>query len=483
MTDIVDQRAVDQAGMLRRRELSATELLDAHLARIDAVNPAVNAIVTLVPDVAVEMARAADRRLAEGGSIPLLTGLPVTHKDLHETKGIRTTFGSPTYADFVPTRSALIVDRMQTAGAVTVGKTNTPQHGAGSQTFNEVFGVTRNPWNLDLTPGGSSGGAGVAVATGMCALADGSDYGASLRNPASFTNTVGFRPSPGRIPSWPTRDAWWTQSVQGPMARTVEDISLFMAAIAGPDGRVPISIEQDPSLFAAPLAADWAGIPLAWSDDLGGLPIDPVVTDTLRAARSVLTEIGFAVTEASPDFRGAEESFKTWRGYYFAKNFGDALDKAPESFKDTIHWNVEYGRSLSGEDIGRAAETRTRLRNRVVNFLDEHRFLAIPTTSVPPFPIEQEYPTHIGGIEMDNYTSWFATCYYISVCELPAISVPAGFTPDGLPVGLQIVGRHHGDLDVLRAAFAFQQATEWWKARPPVVTDSKNQDARSKIQE
>ncbi len=469
MPGVTDLRAVDQAGMLRRREISAVELLDAHLQRIERLNDDLNAIVTLVPDIALEMARKADDLLRAEGVAPLLTGLPVAHKDLHETRGIRTTFGSPAYADFVPTRTTLIVERMQDAGAVTLGKTNTPQHGAGSQTFNEVFGVTRNPWNLDLTPGGSSGGAAVAISAGMVALADGSDYGASLRNPASFTNTVGFRPSPGRIPSWPTRDAWWTHSVHGPIARTVEDVALFMAAVAGPDERIPISIEQDPSMFATPLSADWTGIPMAWSDDLGGLPIDPVVTEALQPARAVLESLGFAVADANPDFKGAEESFRVWRGYYYAKNFGEAVRKNPEVYKETIRWNVEYGSGLTAADLGRAATTHTTLRDRVIRFLDTYRFLAIPTSAVPPFPITQEYPTHINGIAMDNYTSWFASCYYISECELPAISIPAGFTPDGLPVGLQIVGRHHADLDVLRAAFAFQQATELWKRPPPVV--------------
>lgn len=304
MTDLVEMRAVDHAAMLRRREISARELLNAHLERIEAINPELNAIVTLVPDIAKQMASDADEALARGGVVPLLTGLPVSHKDLHETAGIRTTFGSPAYEHFVPKRNTLIVDRMQKAGAVTIGKTNTPQHGAGSQTFNEVFGVTRNPWNTDLTPGGSSGGAGVAVATGMSSLADGSDFGVSLRNPASFTNTVGFRPSPGRIPSWPTKDAWWTRSVHGPMARTVEDIALFMAATAGPDPRIPISIKEEGSLFAFPLAADWRGVPIAWSDDLGGLPIDPVVTAALQPVRAVLGDLGFVVNDACPNFSG-----------------------------------------------------------------------------------------------------------------------------------------------------------------------------------
>jgi amidase len=454
--------------MLRRREISAVELLDAHLDQIERTNPELNAIVTLVPDIAREMARRADQCLAERGVVPLLTGLPVAHKDLHETKGILTTFGSPIYRKYVPTRNALIVERMQNAGAVTVGKTNTPQHGAGSQTFNEVFGTTRNPWNPEYTPGGSSGGAGVAVAASMVSLADGSDYGASLRNPASFTNTVGFRPSPGRIPSWPSKDVWSTHSVHGPMARTVEDIGLFMAATAGPDSRVPISIEEPGETFATTLHSDWEGVPLAWSDDLGGLPIDPVVTAALQPARAVLEEIGFNLTDASPDFSGAEESFQVWRAYTYAREFGEAVAKDPDSYKDTIIWNTEKGLGLTAADIGRAAEARTRLYNRVTRFLDEHRFLAIPTSAVPPFPISVEYPTEINGVAMGNYTSWFATCYYISAVGLPAISVPAGFTGDGLPVGLQIVGRHHADLDVLQAAFAFQQATMLWKQRPPI---------------
>lgn len=470
MTDLVHLRAVDHAAMLRRKEISARELLEAHLTQIEATNQGINAIVTLVPDIAREMADAADRVLADGGSVPLLTGIPVAHKDLHETKGIRTTFGSPVYSSFIPTRNTLIVQRMQDAGAVTLGKTNTPQHGAGSQTFNEVFGVTRNPWNLDYTPGGSSGGAGAALAAGMVSLADGSDYGASLRNPASFTNTVGFRPSPGRIPSWPTQDAWWTHSVHGPMARTVEDIALFMAAVAGPDDRVPVSIERPGSEFATPLAADWTDVAIAWSTDLGGLPIDPVVTGALEPARAVLEDIGFAVTDTSPDFSGAEESFKVWRGYAYARQFAAAIERDPGAYKDTIVWNTEYGLGLTATDLGDAAVLRTRLRERVLRFFDTYRFLAIPTSAVPPFPVTVEYPTEIDGVAMDDYTSWFASCYYISAVELPAISIPAGFTDDGLPVGLQIVGRHRGDLDVLKAAFAFQQATELWRRTPTMVS-------------
>lgn len=445
------------------------ELLDAHLARIDAVNPGLNAIVTLTTDIARERAGVADARLAGGGAIPLLTGLPVAHKDTHETAGIRTTFGSPVYRNYVPTRNALVVQRQLDAGAVTVGKTNTPQHGAGSQTFNEVFGLTRNPWDPGRTPGGSTGGGAVAVATGMAALADGSDHGASLRNPASFTNTVGFRPSPGRIPVWPTKDAWATHSVPGPIARTVEDVALFMTATAGPDPRIPVAIERSASEFAVPLQMDWTGTPLGWSDHPAALPIDPIVTRTLAGARSTLGEIGFLVDDAAPKLDGADEVFAVQRGLVFAREFGDAVRKDPDAYKATIHANVEFGLSLTPERIARATEMKTRLRNRVLRFLDRYPFLALPAAAVPPFPVDVEYPTEIDGEPMNDYTSWFGCCSIISALELPAISVPAGFTDDGLPVGLQIVGRHHADIDVLKAAFAFQQATELWRRTPHVL--------------
>ena len=274
--------ATELARRMRQREVSCEEVMRAHLAQIDRINPQVNAIVTLLPDRAIDGARAADRRLQRGEPVGALHGLPVAHKDLVATKGIRTTFGSPIYQDFVPDVDAVLVERLRAAGAILIGKTNTPEFGAGSQTFNPVFGATRNPWDLTKTCGGSSGGAAAALACGMLPIADGSDLGGSLRNPASFCNVVGFRPSAGRVPSWPAFNAWFTLSVLGPMARTVEDLALMLTAIAGPDPRAPISIAEPGSVFARPLHRDFRGVKVAWSRDLGGLPLDPGIARCCR---------------------------------------------------------------------------------------------------------------------------------------------------------------------------------------------------------
>src|SRR5215210_8167233 len=267
-------RATELARGIRTRELSVLEVMEAHLAQIERVNNEVNAIVTLTAEEAVNRARAADEALARGEEVGPLCGLPVAHKDLSPTRGVRTTFGSLVYRDFVPDRDALIVERLKEAGAISVGKTNTPEFGAGSQTFNEVFGETLNPYDVTRTCGGSSGGAAVALACGMVPLADGSDMGGSLRNPASFCNVVGFRPSPGRVPSWPTTNAWQDLSVEGPMGRTVEDAALLLSAIAGPDARVPTSRAEPGSVFAPPLHADLGEAVVAWAPSAGGtMPI------------------------------------------------------------------------------------------------------------------------------------------------------------------------------------------------------------------
>jgi amidase len=472
--DLCFRPAFELARMIRAREISCTELMQAHLAQIERVNPVVNAIVTLAPEPALQAARDADAALAQGRApgpeqAPLF-GLPVAHKDLALTKGMRTTFGSPIYRDFVPDQSSLIVERLQQAGAITIGKTNTPEFGAGSQTFNTVFGATRNPWDTSKTCGGSSGGAAVALACGMVPIADGSDLGGSLRNPASFCNVAGFRPSAGRVPAWPTLNTWFGLSVVGPMARTVADLALQLTAIAGPDARAPTSIEQPGSLFAARLTRDFRGVKVGWSPTLGGLPVERAVLAALEAQREALADMGLIVEEADPDFTDAEEIFQVLRAHSFEANYGSLLASHRAQMKDTVIWNIEQGAALTGAKVGRAEVLRTALYHRMRRFMEQYAFLLAPVVQVLPFDVSQPYVTQIEGQPMQTYLDWMKSCYFVSVTGLPAASIPCGFSQSGLPVGMQIVGRHHDDFGVLQLAHAFEQRTQFWKTRPPVVT-------------
>jgi amidase len=461
--------ATELARCIRAKDLSAKEVMEAHLAQIERVNPKVNAIVTLLPEKALEQASAADENLARGKYAGPLHGLPIAHKDLVPTRGIRTTSGSLAFRDFVPQVDGLIVERLKQAGAITIGKTNTPEFGAGSQTFNEVFGETLNPYDTSKTCGGSSGGAAVALACGMLPIADGSDMGGSLRNPASFCNVVGFRPSPGRVPVWPDFVGWFPLTVQGPMARTVQDTALMLSTIAGPDPRSPIAITQPGSLFSRPLERDFKGVRVAWSRDLGGLPVDSLVTATIEGQRHVFNLLGCAIEDEEPDFRDADEAFKVWRAWRFELAFVELLETYRDQLKDTVIWNIEEGMKLTGPQIGRAERKRTEIYHRMRKFMETYEFLILPVSQVPPFDVNQRYVTEINGVKMDTYIDWMKSCYYITVTGLPSISVPCGFTPDGLPVGVQIVGRHQDDLGVLQLAYAFEQATGFWKQRPPVV--------------
>ena len=448
--------ASQQARLLRTKALSAREIVAAHLAQIARLNPQLNAIVTLTAEHAESQALRADESVARGEFLGPLHGLPVGHKDLHETKGIRTTFGSPIFKDYVPNFSTLMIERMQAAGAITLGKTNTPEFGAGSQTFNPVFGATRNPWDVTKTCGGSSGGSAVALATGMLALADGSDVGGSLRNPASFCSIVGFRSSPGRVPVVPARSAWNTLNIAGPMARTVEDVALCLSAMAGPDPRSPLSIHEPGARFAQPLDRDCKGIRIAWCDHFAGLPFDPRVRDVVNAQRQTFESLGCITEEAAPDFSGADESFKSLRALNFFLQIGNAPGPHRELMKQTVVEEIERGTRLTVSEIAAAELQRSRLFVRLAQFMEAYDFLVLPTVQVPPFDIEQEYVSEIAGVKMESYIDWMRSCYYISLTTLPAISVPAGFTPEGLPVGLQIVGRSQDDWGVLQLAHAFE---------------------------
>lgn len=458
--EICQLTAVEMAARIRAKDLSAHELVSAHLEQIERVNPRVNAIVTLVPEQAQERARLADEALARGEETGPLHGLPIAHKDLQPTRGIRTTFGSRIYKDFVPQFDSLLVERVRDAGAILLGKTNVPEFGAGSQTFNEVFGATLNPYDLGKTCGGSSGGAAVALACRMLPIADGSDLGGSLRNPASFCDVVGFRPSPGRVPAWPNALGWSTLSVEGPMARTVSDAAFFLSALAGPDARSPISIEEPGTKFAGPLERDFRGVRVAWWKDLGGLPVDPRVREVVDAQCRIFESLGCIVEQAEPGFAGADETFKTLRfamSHLASVAFPDRM-KNRELVKDTILWETDLGHKLTGADVMLAEMKRTEIFHRMRHFLEQYEFFVLPVTQVPPFDVHQHHPTEIAGVKMETYIDWMKSCYYISLTASPAISVPAGFTPEGLPVGIQIVGRHRDDWGVLQMAHAFEQA-------------------------
>ena len=443
--------------------------MQAHLAQIERVNPKVNAIVTLVDESALKQADEADEALAQRRNMGPLHGLPIAHKDLVPTKGILTTYGSPIYADHVPDEDGLIIKRMREAGAITLGKTNVPEFGAGSQTYNEIFGATLNPYDLSKTCGGSSGGAAAALACGMVPIADGSDTGGSLRNPGNFCNVIGFRTSPGRVPVWPSDAAWFPISVQGPMARTVEDTALLLSTMAGPDPRSPIAIAEPGEPFRQSLERDFNGVRIAWSQDLGGLPVDSRVTNVLSAQRTVFEDLGCQVDDDEPDFSDADEVFKVWRAWRMEKKFGDLLQTHRNQIKETVIWDAEQGMKLTGPQIGRVEGKRTELYHHVREFMQHYEYLVLPVNQVPPFDVTQPYVTEIEGTKMETYIDWMKSCYFITVTGLPAISVPAGFTEDGLSVGVQIVGRHQDDLGVLQLAHAFEQATGYWKSKPAVA--------------
>jgi amidase len=458
--------ATKLARMIRTRKVSATEVVRAFIARIEEVNPKVNAIVTFLPEQALKRAKALDRKGAAGGP---LAGLPIAHKDIVPTKGIRTTFGSPIYRDHVPAEDHVIVERLRDAGAILLGKTNTPEFATGAQTFNPIFGATRNPYDLSKTSGGSSGGAAAAVASGMLPFADGSDLGSSLRNPASFCNVVGFRPTPGRVPNWPFPNAWDTLWSLGPIARTAEDAALLLSAMAGPDPRSPTTHAEPGAVFARTLARDFRKVRVAWSRDLAGaFPVDARVTRVLEPARRVLESMGCIVEEAAPDLSDADEAFQVQRAVGFVEAYGELLKTKRALMKDTVAWNIEQGLGLDAARIAHANVLRSRVFHTMRTFLERYEFLLLPTVQVPPFSIEEPYVTEINGVKLGNYMEWMKSNYLITATTHPAISVPAAFTDDGLPVGLQIVGRYRDDFGVLQLAHAFEGATGVWKRRPAI---------------
>lgn len=456
--DLDGRTAVELAGLIRTRAVSALEVVEAHLRRIEERNPEVNAIVTLVGERALAAAAEADAALARGEAVGPLHGLPVAHKDSVLTAGIRTTFGSPIHADLVPDEDALLAIRAREAGAILLGKTNLPEFGAGSHTFNPVFGPTRNPHDLSRSAGGSSGGAAAALATEMVALADGSDLGGSLRNPAAFCGVVGFRPSAGRVPSVPSDEPGQTLGVLGPMGRTVEDVALYLSVLAGPDGRDPISRPEPGSDFAPPLEADLGRLRVAWAPGCGGtMPVEPEIVAAVDGCRGSFDALGCRVEEAFPDLAGAREAFLTLRAEGMVRRLGPLLEKERARMKETVIWNIEQGLAATDADRARARAIQQELDRRTAAFFARFDALVLPVTQVSPFPIELEYPTEVAGVPMETYVDWMESCWCITMTGGAAISVPCGTTPDGLPVGLQIVGAPGNDLGVLRLAHAFER--------------------------
>jgi amidase len=444
-SDICFLTAVEMAGLIRRKKLSAREVMAAHLKQIERVNPKVNAIVTLIAERATANAGKADEAQARGAVLGPLHGLPAAHKDLHDTAGVRTTYGSRIFKDNIPKQDAMIVERIAKAGAIAVGKSNTPEFGDGSQTFNEVFGATKNPYDLTKTCGGSSGGGAVSLACGLVPIAEGSDSGGSLRNPPAFCNVVGLRPAPGRVATAAQGNAWSTISVQGPMGRTVSDVALLLSVLAGPDPRCPIAIDEPGSGFAANLERNFKGARVAWFKNVGGIPFDPRILSVVNAQRKVFETLGCIVEEAEPDWTGAHEGYDILRAWGYATSQAENVRLHRDLVKDTIIWEFERGSKLTGADIARALALRSRAWDRMRVFQEKYEYFITPTTQVLPFDVTQPYPTEIAGVRMSTYIEWQKSCILISALENPALSVPCGFTDEGLPVGLQIVGRHRDE--------------------------------------
>lgn len=466
--DLICLTAVDAVRLLRAGKVSPLELVDAALARIQAVDPAVNALPTLCP----ERARDAARRAMEGrGDVAApgwLAGLPLVVKDLTDVKGVRTTYGSPLFADNIPVRTDAAIDALEARDGVVLGKSNTPEWGAGANTFNDVFGVTRNPWNTALTCGGSSGGSAVAVATGMAWLATGSDLGGSLRTPASFCGVVGLRPTPGRVPRGPAREPWGTLWVEGPMARTVADVALMLDAFSRPDVRDPIALEPPAAPFLSSAERPRAPRRVAWSPDLGLGPVDAEVAALCARAIRRYEDAGAVVEEVRLDLSAAREAFQTLRAASFATTMGPLLDHRREHLKPEVVWNIEKGRALTMADIARAERLRARVFEKVSDVLTGFDLLACPTAIVPPFPVEQRWVDEVNGVTFDNYVDWLAITFAITLTSCPALSLPAGRTVTGLPVGLQLIGRPRGEAALLGQA-ALLEAMLDKRCRLPVT--------------
>lgn len=466
MNELVYLDAVELAAMIRSREVSAVELLEAHLDRIHALNPAINAVVTLDEEGARAAAADADRALAAGASVGPLHGLPIAFKDTARTRGLRTTFGHPRYADHLPDDDDPHVRSILAAGAIRLGKTNVPEHAAGSHTVNRVFGATRNPYDLSRSAGGSSGGAAASLAAGFQPIADGSDMGGSLRNPASFCNVVGLRPTPGLVPDDGPND-FFTLGVVGPMGRTARDTALLLGvmSVAPTSARFVAEVES-----AGCNGEDFRGLRVAFAPTLGGrVPVEREVLDVVERQAQLLEELGADVELACPNLDGSDEAFRTLRAAAFDSLWGDELAADPDLFTSFLAGNIRDGARLTGRDVVRAEEIVTRLARRADEFFGRYDLVIAPAAQVAPFPIELDFPTVVDGQQLETYLDWMRAAYLFTPLGIPGLSVPAGFTPSGLPVGLQMLTRRGSDVRLLRLAAAVEHVSPLGSRHPEGV--------------
>lgn len=467
-TTLINETATSLKQLILKRSITPLDLLDALEARIAQVDPIVNAMPTVCFERARDHARKIIDKPPEQQGI--LCGLPVAIKDLEPVAGVRSTWGSPIYADFIPTASDCLVETVEQNDGVIYAKTNTPEFGAGANTFNEVFGATVNPWNTSRSCAGSSGGSAVALATGMAWLASGSDLGGSLRNPASFCSVVGFRPSPGRVAHGPARAGAYPADlggmpndpfgVAGPMARNVEDLALLLDAMVGFHTADMISLPKEANSFVDAVASRTLPKRIAFSPDLGITPVDPEIAKICETAARRFESLGCVVEQAHPDFSGVQDIFQTNRAISFYVGKQQLLKNNRDKLKPEVIWNIEKAREITMDDVARVELARADYVRRATDFFDDYDLLLSPATIVPPYPVEQRYVESCGGVTFDNYIEWCSIAYAITVTGFPAMSVPAGFTAEGLPVGLQLVGRPRGEAALLSAANLYEQASD-----------------------
>lgn len=473
VSDIVSLDALDLSRAIKRRQVSCVEVMREYLDHIERINPHVNAVVGQQdPEISLRQAHERDRRLRRGEYLGWMHGFPHAVKDLSAAKGLPWTSGSPLYKDRVATTDALFVQRLKAAGAIVVGKTNTPEFGLGSQSYNPVWGTTGNAYDPGRTAGGSSGGAASALALRMLPVADGSDYMGSLRNPAAFNNVLGFRPSWGRVP---TPGFIGQLSVTGPMGRKAADVAALLSVMAGPDASAPLAIDEDPAVFRQKLDRDFRGTRIAWVGDWNGhLATEPGVLDLCRSSFAAFESIGCTVEEALPDFSPDEiwETFLTWRWWSNLSLYDTYEDPAKRKLmKPEAIWEVEHGIPLSALDVTRAAAARDRYYQAVQALFETYDYILAPSAQVFPFDKDTHWPAEVGGRTMDTYHRWMETVAPWSLTDLPVVGMPAGFDRRGLPMGVQLIGKDNADLAVLQLAYAYEQATDWVAATPPPLLD------------